>query len=123
MADIAAGDVTVTIMKNRILRGSPGGIRLNTVKIVFGDGALTYDTTAHIPLPAAAKFGMLQSVEDLIILQNGLATIKYVWTYDRDHHALVGVEEVAAASSTALAEIADTTAIAAQTLYALAIGW
>lgn len=121
MADFASTDVTITLVKNQILRGSPGGVRFNTVKIQFGDGALTY-AAGGVPMPAAAKFGMLKSLDALMVFQNGLATIKYIWTWDLTNNKLVGVEEVAAASSTALAEIAAG-AIAAQTLYAIAMGW
>jgi hypothetical protein len=121
MADFASTDVTVTINRSTILRGSPGGLRFNRVKIVFGDGAITY-AAGGVPMPAAASFGLLKRLDDLIIVQNGIATIKYIWTYDPVNNKLIGVEEVAAASSTALAEIAAG-AIAAQTLYAIAIGW
>jgi hypothetical protein len=122
MADFAAGDVTVTINRQTILRGSPGGLRFNRVKIQFGDGALTYNT-GGVPLPTFPKFGMVKRIDDLIIVQNGIATIAYVWTYDPVNHKLIAIEEVAGASSVALAELADAVAIAAQTLYAIAIGW
>lgn len=122
MADFAAGDVTVTINRQTILRGSPGGLRFNRVKIQFGDGALTYNT-GGVPLPTFPKFGMVKRIDDLIIVQNGIATIAYVWTYDPVNHKLIAIEEVAGASSVALAELADAVAIAAQTLYVIAIGW
>jgi hypothetical protein len=121
MADFASSDVTVTINKQTILRGSPGALRFNRVRIQFGDGALTY-AAGGVPMPAAAKFGLMKQIDDIIIVQNGIATIKYVWTYDPVNNKLIGVEEVAAASSTALAEIAAG-AIAAQSIYALVIGW
>ena len=122
MADFAASDVTVTINKQTILKGSPGGLRFNRCRVQFGDAALTYNT-GGVPLPTYPKFGMMQRVDDILIVQNGIATIKYLWTYDPVNHKLIGVEEVAATEATALAEIADATAIAAQSLYVLAIGW
>lgn len=122
MADFAASDVAVTIEKQTILRGSPGGQRRNIVKIVFGDGALTYNT-GGVPMPAAAKFGMLKHVDFIQIFQNSITTVAYIWTWDKTNNKLLGIEEVAAASSTALTEIADATAIAAQTLYAEVVGW
>ena len=123
MADIASTDVVVSIIKSQIFRGSPGGVRKNVVKLVFGDGALTYATATHVPLPSFPSFGMVKQLDHLTLIQNSLATLKYVWTYDYTNKLLIGVEEVAAASSTALAEIANATAIAQQTLYAEAWGW
>jgi hypothetical protein len=121
MADFASSDVAVTLNRTTVLRGSPGGLRLNRVKLVFGDGALTY-AAGGVPLPTFPSFGMMKRVDDILIVQNSITTIKYIWTYDPVNHKLIGVEEVAAASSTALAEIAAG-AIAAQTLYAIAFGW
>lgn len=121
MADFAAGDVTITVRRQQILRGSPGGLRFNAIRIQFGDGALTY-AAGGVPLPAFSKYGMVKKLDDILIVQNGIATIKYLWTYDPVNNKLIGVEEVAAASSTALAEIAAG-AIAAQSLYGYALGW
>lgn len=121
MADFASTDVTITLVRPQIVRGSPGGLRFHNVKIAFGDGALTY-AAGGVPMPAAGKFGLSKRLDAILIYQNGIATIKYVWTYDPVNNKLIGVEEVAAASSTALAEIAAG-AIAAQTLYGYAIGW
>jgi hypothetical protein len=122
MADFVAGDVTVTIQRQQIVRGSPGGQRRNLVKLVFGDGAITYNT-GGVPLPTAANFGMLQRIDFISIIQNSLATVKYIWTYDVTNHKLVGVQQNANAASVTLEEITDTTAIAEQTLYAEAVGW
>lgn len=122
MADLAASDVAVTINRQTILRGSPGGLRIVRAKLVFGDGALTYNT-GGVPMPTFPSFGMMKRIDDILIVQNSLATIKYIWTYDVTNHKLVGVEEVAATEATALAEIADAVAIAAQTLYVIAFGW
>lgn len=122
MADFASSDVTVTINRQNILRGSPGGLRFNQVKITFGDAALTYNT-GGVPMPAAAKFGMLQRLDNLLIVSHGVLAVSYIWNYDSVNNKMIGVEEVAATESTALKEIADATAIAAQTIYAIAIGW
>ena len=121
MADFASTDVTVTVQRQNILRGSPGGLRFNLVKIQFGDGALTY-AAGGVPMPAPSKFGLMKRLDAILLFQNGVATIGYVWSYDPVNNKMKGMEEVAAASSTALSEIAAG-AIAAQTLYGYAIGW
>jgi hypothetical protein len=121
MANFASTDVTVTLVRSNILRGSPGGLRFNNVKIQFGDGALTY-AAGGVPVPGPTAFGLLKRLDAILLYQNGVATIGYVWSYDPANNKLKGMEEVAAASSTALAEIAAG-AIAAQTLYGYAIGW
>jgi hypothetical protein len=79
---LAASDVAVTILKNRILRGSAGGVRLNTVKLVFGDGSKSYGTSAKIPLPTFPSFGFLRELEFLTVIEAGLAAVNYVWKYD-----------------------------------------
>lgn len=184
MAYITSADVTITVLKNRILRGSPGGVRVNTVKIQFGDAALGYDATNKIPLPTFPSFGLLKELEFLKIINDGLATVKYHWSYDYVNKRLLAYVLTAAAGGShshdlyipggsttattdlvhapdgqilnqstgaititgkasttaaatsggvlaatvltagqALAELADNTAIAAQTLYAQAWGW
>lgn len=67
MAAIGASDVVVTINKNRIIRGSPGMQQRNVVKLVFGDGALTYPALG-IPLPTHPSFGMRRELELLLLI-------------------------------------------------------
>ena len=79
MPDIAASDVTVTVQKQQLLRGSPGAQRRNRVKIDFGDDALTYGT--GVPMPVAAKFGMQKDMEYLILFDQDDSR-GHVWKYD-----------------------------------------
>ena len=87
---LASTDVTITLQKTRILRGSPGGARVNTVKIVFGDGAKSYDGTNKVPMPTYPSFGLMKELEYLTILQDALATVNYHWKWDFVNKRLVG---------------------------------
>lgn len=82
MADIASSDVTITIQKSRIAKGSPGGVQRNVVKIAFGDGALTYPT-GGVPMPTFPKFGMRRELEYLILIDsNDASGIIWKWDYE-----------------------------------------
>ncbi len=150
MADLAATDVTVTVLDRRI----HGVKRECEVKIEFGDGAKTVPTTG-VPMPAADKFGMIRNLAYLQLYDQGGGG--YQWRYDRDNNTLrpqrqnlrtgstaagdstsgALVEDSAAAETAvrAMGSAVDTDydvgplkeaaglAIAAQTLYGLAVGW
>ena len=117
MADLASTDVTITIQKNRIIKGSPGSQQRNLVKIQFGDGSLTYPANG-VPMPGYAKFGMRRELEYLVMLDSGSA-VTTRWIYDVANKKLRGwVDDGTSGIS---AEAAG--AIAAQTLYAEAVGW
>jgi hypothetical protein len=118
MADIASTDVTITIVKNQLVRGSPGAERRNLVKIAFGDGSLTYGS--GVPLPAAAKFGMAKSVDYLHPVDSASASTM-VWKYDYANNKLRSFGVIA--TTAAMAESLTTATIPATTLYAEAIGW
>lgn len=118
MADIASTDVTVTIIKNQLVRGSPGAERRNLVKIAFGDGSLTYG--AGVPLPGAAKFGMAKSLDYLHPVDND-AGGTFVWKYDYANNKLRRYGVIA--TTVAMAESLTTATIPAATIYAEAIGW
>ena len=118
MAGIAVGDVTITVVKNRLVRASPGSILRNTVKIQFGDGALTYPALG-VPLPTYPKFGMKRELEYLILLDNGSA-VTILWRYDFANKKLRGWLDDAVTGISA--ELGAVT-VAAQTLYAEAVGW
>ena len=87
MADLASSDVTVTIQKTRILRGSPGGIRFNTVLIAFGNATLTYPS-GGVPMPTYPSFGMMKEIEFLQIMTPGADGV--VWTWDYSNKKLRG---------------------------------
>lgn len=152
MADLAAGDVTITVLERKI----EGKRRRNRVKIVFGDGALTYPANG-VPMPSAGKFGMKRHLEYLNLIDHDDGNGIY-WKYDAENKklrayvqgALVGAAgaqtlddfpvtagfgvtadthlSLKAGSATVrlgtLKEaVGGTDAPAAQTIYAEAVGW
>ena len=122
MANFAATDVTVTIQKTKILRGSPGGVRVVSAKLAFGDATLTY-ATGGVPAPLFGKFGFMRELEYLIVFDIKPLAITYVWTWDFVNKKLIGIMQNATGTSVDLTEIANGTAIAAQTLHVQAWGW
>lgn len=119
MADLASTDVTVTVEERRI----EGKKRLNRVKITFGDGALTYPANG-VPLPDFSSFGMKRNLDYLILTDPGSGD-GLVWKYDQANTKLRGYEgDYAQVADADLAELDGTSdAVAAQTLYAEAVGW
>lgn len=85
MANIAATDITVTILQNR--RGEDGRHRLN-VQLVFGDGALTYGA-GGVPI-TKAKLGCPTTIESLVVYDKG--TSGYAWSYDATNEKLVAIQ-------------------------------
>lgn len=91
MADLVAGDVTIT---PQATAGAPGKVRMegnhrkSLVKIEFGDGALTYPS-GGVPLPTYEKFGMVRSLSYLTLIDpddnTGIA-----WKYDFANKKLRG---------------------------------
>jgi len=117
MADIAATDLTVTLIKTRLLRGSPGGVKHITCKIQFGNDVLNYPALG-IPLPSAARFGLIKELDYFLTLDSG-SGVATRWTYDFANKKLRGwVDDAVTGVS---AEVSG--APAAQTLYGLAVGW
>jgi hypothetical protein len=84
MADIAASDVTYTLLNSRKINGSPSR-KLNRVRLAFGDGALTYPASG-IPL-TIGKLGCPSVVESLIVVDKG--TSGYEFKYDQSAKKLV----------------------------------
>lgn len=151
MADLVAGDVTVTVEEENII----GKKRWHFVKIAFGDGALTYPASG-VPMPAAAKFGMRTLLDRLIILDSDDA-MGVLWKWDKENNKLrgywpsggaqtapvamntdpgSGTPAMSGADSTTITThthsgapgrgkefVSATTTIPAQTMYALAIGY
>lgn len=116
MADIAAGDVTYTLLNQRKL----GDHRTsNRVRLAFGNASLTVPS-GGIPL-TIGKLGCPTVVESLHVVDQGLSG--YVFNYDQSANKLVvlyGDYDPAAVGP--LIE-ASTVAIAAQTLEVELIGW
>lgn len=104
MADIAAGDVTYTIVKKRI---GAGGYRNNLVRLAFGDGALTYPANG-IPI-TKAKLGCPVDVQSMVVVDQG--TSGYKFQYDQSAEKLVIVQAPAQSHTHALhfnnADVAD----------------
>lgn len=84
MANIAAGDVTYTVLNTRKLNGNPSR-KLNRIRLAFGDGALTYPA-GGIPL-TIGKMGCPVDVESLSIVDKG--TSGYEFKYDQSAKKLV----------------------------------
>jgi len=82
MADIAAGDVTYTIMTARRLANSRTH---NRVKLVFGDGALTVPA-GGIPI-SKGKCGCPNVIESMTVVDQG--TSGYIFQYDQSDEKLV----------------------------------
>jgi len=119
MADLTSANVTVTVERRAI----EGKTRRNRVKIVFGNGALTYPANG-VPMPAASAFGMKVRLDYLTLFdENDGAGI--MWKYDRENKKLRGWEfdYPAGAEGSAVELDAAADAPAAQTFYAEAVGW
>jgi hypothetical protein len=86
MSDLAASDVTVTV--NEVI--TAGRKHRNDVKIVFGDGALTYPS-GGVPMPTFGSFGMIRNIEKLALYDSNDAS-GIIWKYDKDNHKLRGYE-------------------------------
>ena len=116
MADIAAGDVTYTILNARTLADSR---KFNRVRLAFGDGALTYPANG-IPI-TKAKMGLPVVIESMKIVDQGVSG--YVFQYDQSEEKLIvmhGDYEPAAVGP--LVE-ASSVAIAAQTIEVEIVGY
>lgn len=82
MADLAAGDVTYTLLNARKLGDSRN---LNRVRLAFGDGALTVPANG-IPI-TKAKCGCPTVIESLVVTDQG--TSGYTFQYDQSAEKLV----------------------------------
>lgn len=82
MADIAASDVTVTILNRRNLGNSK---KLNRVRLAFGDGALTYPA-GGVPI-TKGKLGCPVVIESMSIVDKG--TSGYEFKYDQSAEKIV----------------------------------
>lgn len=82
MADIAAADVTYTVLNQRKLSDSRS---MNRVRLAFGDGALLVPA-GGIPL-TIGKLGCPTVVESLVVVDQG--TSGYRFQYDQSEKKLV----------------------------------
>lgn len=84
MADLAAGDVTYTLLNQRIVDGSPSR-KLNRVRMAFGNSSLTVPANG-IPI-SKGKLGCPVVIESMIVVDQG--TSGYVFQYDQSAEKLV----------------------------------
>lgn len=116
MADIAAGDVTYSLVNKRIgLRGR----RCNRVALSFGDGALTVPANG-IPI-TKGKLGCPNDVESMVVVDKGLSG--YFFQYDQSAEKLVVMYGDNNNASDGPMIEASTVAIAAQAIEVEVIGW
>ena len=98
MPALTAANVTVTVVKAR----RTARFRYNTVKVQFGDGALTYPA-GGVPLPAFGAYGMRMEIEHLAEVDVNDAS-GIIWKYDKDNNKLrgyiMGLDISAAGSAT-----------------------
>lgn len=82
MPNIAASDVTVTVLNQRKLGDSRN---LNRVRLAFGDGTLTYPA-GGVPI-TKGKFGCPAVIESMTIVDKG--TSGYDFMYDQSAEKVV----------------------------------
>ncbi|PWT71727.1 MAG: hypothetical protein C5B59_17260 [Bacteroidetes bacterium] len=129
MTAIAAANVTVTTVQSA--PSARGGQRMfeesrknNLVKIVFGDGSLTYPT-GGIPMPAIGNFGMRRFLEYISILSDNLDAFIYKWDFPNQKIRIYyPTQQTGGAGNRAGVEfgVSDVPALNT-TLYAEAVGW
>ncbi len=119
MADIAAGDVTYTLLNKEV---ADSGMRVFRMTIAFGDGALTYPS-GGIPL-TAAKMGCPNEIRSVDLFSPASAN-GYVYKYSQSNNKIrIYQGDNNNASDAELVElVAATAAPAAATLYAEIRGW
>jgi len=115
MADIAASDVTVTVIEERRVQKD----RRNLVSIAFGDGALTYPL-GGVPMPAFGQFAMRRNLSHLIF-SDAASGNGYVPKWDYTNNKIKLFESGTASAPLDEADATDTPA--AMTFYAEAVGW
>ncbi len=106
MANIAATDITVTVDK---LAKLENGRKHNTLKLAFGDGALTY-AAGGVPV-TLAQMGMVGAIDSLTVFDSG--TSAYKWSYDKTNQKLIA-EYVAAQAITVASHTHDLKVIGGQ---------
>lgn len=84
MADLAATDITITVLNLR----QHDGRKYFNLKLAFGDGALTYPA-GGVPI-TKAKFGCPNTIESLTVYDK--STSGYEWSYDATNEKLVAMQ-------------------------------
>lgn len=120
MADILAANVTYTEVAGSAKKLNPKGGTRRQYDVAFGNAALTYNSTTNVPL-TKASLGCPTVVSSLKALSRttGAAGTNYVWEWDKSETSptLVGYEvRTGQAGPEGLTEVANGTAIAAQTI-------
>lgn len=85
MANIAASDITVTILSHR---KRDDGFRVIVATLAFGDGALTYGA-GGVPI-SKSVLGCPNVIDSLKVFDKG--TSGYEWSYDRTNEKLVAMQ-------------------------------
>lgn len=83
MSNLAATDVTVTVLSRRKVEGR----NVFNLQLAFGNGALTYPA-GGVPL-SLAKAGFPNQVDSLVVYDKGVSG--YEWSYDRTNGKLVAM--------------------------------
>lgn len=115
MANIAATDVTVTVLNRRTM---DSGRKSMNLQLAFGNGVLTYPA-GGIPV-TKAQLGLPNAVESLVVYDGSEGG--YAWSWDATNSKLFALADGGGAAGTPLAQ-PSTVAIAAQTLRCEALGW
>ena len=105
MTAIVAADVTITLVKQRIMRGSPGGLRINTVKVAFGNATLTYPS-GGVPMPTYPSFGLMKELEFLQMFDDSSA-VGTLWKWDYVNKKLRGYIQGTVISAAGAATLDD----------------
>lgn len=85
MANIAATDITVTVLKLQKLEDSR---KINHLKLAFGDGVLTYPA-GGVPISLGA-LGCPTNIDSLEVFDDGVSA--YKWIYDATNKKLVATQ-------------------------------
>lgn len=112
MADLAAGDVTYTILRQGTMGNSK---KQNLVKLVFGDASLTHPS-AGIPI-TKGKMGCPTTIESVDIVGQNVGSYRY--QYDRTNEKLIAYN----VNVTSGLFVASTAAPAATSLEVIVIGY
>ncbi len=109
MADLAASDITCTVVTQRNIANRQ---RENLVKLVFGDSAKTYPS-GGIPVPSDANLGLTTPLRYLIPVQDRNLTSAIQWRHDYASGTLRGytnsaVPPIVINESVTLATLAGT---------------
>lgn len=101
MADIAASDITITILNQRV----QNGMRINVCRLAFANGVLTYPA-GGVPI-TKAKLGCPNDIVSLKVFDKG--TSGYEWSYDKTNEKLVAMQAPAQTHAHDLKIIAGVT--------------